>query len=185
MRLGEKRSSQYQRPFENLSGCCKISLRCLNTLLVTTNLCVPRCCEILFELLVQHFHHTRILHAVHNLVGSFLSFFLTQVLAFDDLRRSEVAFSCQPCEYSLVERITPVVKGVGHFCIRAAESRQRQSRREIEIDDGSRTFRGKTFLLLGYCCFRRHLSLPYHRPRRRHHTQLSRAYHGCTDCQKR
>ena len=153
MRPGGKPSSQYQRPFENLSGYCKISLRRLNTLLVITDLCVSRCCEILFELFVKHFHHTRILHAVHNLVGSFLSFLLTHILSFDDLRRSEVAFSCQPCEYSLVELVTPVVKGVGHFCVRAAESRPCQLQEKLKPIPKAKPSKKECFSFLGTAAF--------------------------------
>ena len=154
------------------------------SLLVITCLCVSCCRKILFELFVKHFHHPRILHAVDNSVGSFLSFLLTQVLSFDDLRRSEMAFSCQPCEYSLVKIVTPVVKGVCHFCVGAAKSRTSQSQSKIETDAESRTFPGRKFLHLEYCCFHRPLNLPYRRPHP-HHTQLSRAYRGCMVFQKR
>ena len=149
-----------------------------------TYLCVSRGREIFFELFVKHFHHTCVLHAVHNLIGGFLSFLLTQILSFDDLRRSEMAFSRQPCEYCLVERVAPVVKGVGHFCVCAAKPRPRQLKLEIESNSESRTFLGRRFLLLGYCCFHRHLNLPNRRPHPRH-TRLSQGYHDCRVCRRK
>ena len=91
-----------------------------------TCLCVSRSRKILLELLVQHFHHTRFLHAVHNLVGSFLSFLLSHIISFNNLSGCEVAFTCQPYEDSLIKRVPPVMKGMCHLCVCAAEPRPRQ-----------------------------------------------------------
>ena len=89
-------------------------------------LCVPCSRKILFELFVKRFHHARLLHAVYNLVGSFLPFPLTQSVPCNDLTRSQMTFSCQPGKDSLVERVTPVMEGVRHFCIRTAKPEQCQ-----------------------------------------------------------
>ena len=63
----------------------------------STYLCISRSGKILFELLIEHLHHTRILHAVHDLVRGLLPLFLAQIVSLDDLRRGQMTFRCQPC----------------------------------------------------------------------------------------
>ena len=165
-------------------GLLEVSQRILTFVsIVMTCLCVSCSRKILFKLLVKRFHHTSVLHAIYDLVASLLSFFLAQSVPFNDLGRSQMTFSCQPDKDCLVERVTPVMEGVRHFCVRAAKPKQCQLQREIEVNTRIQTFQQRKILRLRYCCFCHHLSRPCRLHRRP--ARLSQAYRGCKVYQKK